>query len=252
MLQRLQKIIADRGYCSRRHAEELITAGQVKVNNRLVRELGLKFEEDTCVIEIEGNLLPPALKEYHYLMINKPLGFICTMDDPQGRKTVDLLVPSQYGRLYPVGRLDINSSGLLFMTNDGEFAELVTHPSSSLGKTYRVEMDAAMKVKEKKALESGIRLEDGMTSPAQVRIVSVGLSKTVFDITIHEGKNREVRRMVEALGHHVESLKRIAIGDVKLGDLPSGAYKELSEETVNHIKELCLYNKAHNTYKKDA
>lgn len=250
METRLQKIIADRGFCSRRKAEEYIQAGKVKVDGALVTELGNKFEEDTCIVEVDGTVLRPLKKTFHYLKVNKPLGFICSMNDPQGRKTVDLLVPTKYGRLFPVGRLDINSSGLLLMTDDGDFANLVMHPSSSLGKTYIVTVDGILKSEEKEKLAKGILLEDGMTAPAEVKTISVWPDKSVFEITIHEGRNRQIRRMVEALGHKTYALKRVQVGPIKLGDLPRGAYEEIPLSTVEEMKRLCRENKKNNTYKK--
>ncbi len=252
MLTRLQKIMADRGYCSRRKAEELIQDGRVEVDGVKVTELGSKFEEDTAVIKIGDDVLNPLQgKKYHYILVNKPLGFICSLSDDRGRKTVDLLVPSEYGRLFPVGRLDINSSGLLIMTDDGDFANLVMHPSSGLEKTYRAEVSGKLTPDDVRRMEAGIMLEDGKTAPAEVEVVSVSDRYSVFEITIHEGKNREVRRINEALGHETLTLERTKIGPLILGDMPHGAYIDIPESTVQKIKEQCLYNKAHNTYKKE-
>lgn len=252
MLVRLQKIMADRGYCSRRTAEDLISSGKVKVDGILVTELGNKYEEDTCVIDVNGRTLKPKESGagFHYVLINKPLGFICTLSDTMGRKTVDLLVPREYGRLFPVGRLDINSSGALILTDDGDFANLVMHPSSSFPKTYLVTIDGLLKAEHRRKLQNGIMLEDGMTAPAEVRVLLMTLDRSRFEITIHEGKNREVRRMVQALGFNTISLSRIAIGPIKLDGLPSGAYDDIPLDTIEKIKKICLANKATNTYVK--
>jgi 23S rRNA pseudouridine2605 synthase len=252
MLTRIQKIIADRGYCSRRRAEELIQKGLVSADGQKITELGTKLEEDTTVITIGNTVLRPADRpaEHTYLLINKPLGFITTMADDRGRKTVDLLVPTKYGRLFPVGRLDINSSGALIMTDDGEFANLVMHPSSQFPKTYEVTIDREFTSAEQMKLEKGIMLEDGLTAPAQVRRIRNGMEESVFEITIHEGKNREVRRMVEALGHVTLALTRTQLGPLSIADLPSGSFAEIPPETIKAIKNQCLFNKAHNTYQK--
>lgn len=251
MLVRLQKIIADRGYCSRRRAEDLISQGKVEADGNVIKELGMKFEEDTVVIKIGNAVLNPEKKVFHYILVNKPLGFICSLHDDVGRKTVDLLAPSEYGRLFPVGRLDINSTGLLIMTDDGEFANLVMHPSSGLEKTYQAEVDGEMTEEDCLRMEKGVMLEDGRTAPSQVTILSSSPRRSLFNITIHEGKNREVRRMNEALGFNTISLCRIKIGPLELNDMPSGAYIDIPLDMVNKIKEKCLYNKAHNTYKKE-
>jgi 23S rRNA pseudouridine2605 synthase len=252
MLVRLQKIIADRGYCSRRTAEDLIAQGQVSVDDKVVTELGSKFEEDTVVIKIGNNVLKPRVgSEFHYVLVNKPLGFLTALSDQRGRKTVDLLVPETYGRLFPVGRLDINTSGALIMTDDGDFANLVSHPSSSFPKTYEVTVNGLLSTAERNKIKTGIMLEDGMTSPAELRIINLTLDESTVAVTIHEGKNREIRRMMEALGHEVLELKRTAIGPIALGDLPRGAYREIPKDTVEQIRELCLKNKANNTFVKD-
>lgn len=248
-LVRLQKIIADRGYCSRRKAEELILENKVYVDNKLVNTLGEKFEEDECVIKIENTILNPIKsKQFSYLLLNKPVGVITTMSDDRNRKTVADLIPPKFGRVFPVGRLDINTSGLIIMTNDGEFANLVTHPSSSFTKTYLVLIDGTLSTQEKEKLEKGVLLEDGMTAPSKVTIKKVDLEKTIFEIEIHEGRNRQVRRMVEAINHQTLALRRVKIGPINIGELKVGAFRELDEDIINQIKTTCRYNKAHNTY----
>lgn len=248
-LVRLQKIIADRGYCSRRKAEEYIQENKVYVDDKLVNTLGEKFDEDTCVIKINGVLLKPSKKDkYTYLLLNKPVGVITTMSDDRNRKTVADLIPPRYGRLFPVGRLDINTSGIIFMTDDGDFANLVTHPSSSFTKTYLVLIDGQLTLQEKAKLENGVLLEDGMTAPAKVSLKKMDVDKTIFEIQIHEGRNRQVRRMVEAINHNTLALRRIKIGPVSIGDLQVGAFKELDTSIIDQIKQTCRYNKQHNTY----
>jgi len=250
-LIRLQKIIADRHYCSRRKAEELILNNKVYVDNKLVNTLGLKFDDENVIIKIENTILKPSKSnKYAYLLLNKPVGVITTSSDDRNRKTVLDLIPPTYQRLFPVGRLDINTSGAIILTNDGEFANLVMHPSSSLGKTYLVMIDGILTEQEKNKLENGILLEDGLTSKAKVNIKSIEKDKSIFEIEIHEGRNRQIRRMVEAINHKTLALKRIKIGIIKLGDLPKGAYIEIPNQTIDQIKKLCKYNKAHNTYVK--
>ncbi|MBP3713493.1 MAG: rRNA pseudouridine synthase [Bacilli bacterium] len=251
MLVRLQKIIADRGYCSRRRAEELILEGKVFVDDKLENTLGNKFEEDKVIIKIEDTILKPVVnKSFHYIMLNKPIGYICSLKDDRGRKTVNMLLPKELGRLFPVGRLDINSSGLLLMTDDGEFSNLVMHPSSSLDKTYKVEIDGQLTMEDKKHLEQGIVLEDGITAPCKVNIISIEIGKTTFEITIHEGRNRQIRRMVEAIGHKTISLTRLRIGPIVMSNLHRGEFKEVPSNLVDEIKQTCKYNKEHNNYVK--
>ena len=251
-LVRLQKIIADRGYCSRRKAEEYIQEGKVFVDNKLVNTLGEKFDEDTCIIKVNGVILNPIKKDkYTYLLLNKPVGVITTMSDDRNRKTVADLIPPRYGRLFPVGRLDINTSGIIFMTDDGDFANLVTHPSSSFTKTYLVLIDGQLTQDEKNKLENGVILEDGITAPAKVTLRKMDIDKTIFEIQIHEGRNRQVRRMVEAINHNTLALRRIKIGPVSIGDLQVGAFRELDNNIIDQIKQTCRYNKQHNTYKKN-
>jgi len=251
MLVRLQKIIADRGFCSRRKAEELILDNKVYVDNQLVNTLGNKYEEDQVVIKIGDKVLKPlTAKKFYYLLLNKPIGYITTLSDDRERKTVKDLIPSKYGRLFPVGRLDINTSGALIMTNDGDFANLVTHPSSSLGKVYQVTVKGILTSLDVKKLENGIMLEDGLTCPSKVNVLFTSTDVSIFNIEIHEGRNRQVRRMCEAIYKDVKYLKRIKIGPINLGDLPKGEFREIDLKTIDTIKKQCLYNKNHNTYKK--
>lgn len=249
-LLRLQKIIADRGYCSRRHAEELIEKGKVRVNGILVTELGSKFHEDVN-ITISGVDVPPVKKtNFTYLLINKPIGVVTTMSDDRGRRIVTELVPSSYGRLFPVGRLDINTSGLLILTDDGEFANLVTHPSSMLEKTYLAKITGVIKPDEIKRLKNGVMLEDGLTSPAKVEIQTVSPEFSIIKVTIHEGKKREVRRMINAVGHEVIALMRVQIGPIKL-TLKTGQHAEAKMSDIELIKKICIQNRSRNTYVKN-
>lgn len=243
-LDRLSKIIANRGYCSRRSAEGLITSNKVKVDGVIENELGKKFPLN-CKIEIEGKELKPIHKDQLvYLALNKPVGVICTAKDPEGRKTVLDLIPKKYGRVSPIGRLDINSEGLLLLSNDGEFINLITHPSSSPDKTYEVTIDSKLSNEQINELQKGILLEDGMTSPCIVKEKEV--DKAIYLITIHEGKNREVRRMMQYFSKNVLSLKRISIGFINIGKLEKGNIAELPSNVVERLKKECIKRKALN------
>lgn len=241
---RLQKIIADRGFCSRRKAEELIEAGRVSVDGETVLELGSAFDPD-CAIEIDGYLLAKVGQKV-YLAVNKPLGFLCTDSDPEDRKLVTKLVPPQYGRVFPVGRLDINSEGLTLLTNDGDFANLVMHPSSSPDKVYEVKVDKRLSEKELQEIQKGVMLEDGMTAPASIRETGISLYGCTYQLSIHEGKNREIRRIMEVFGRRVLSLKRTAIGVIRLRDMPRGAYREIPPKVVEQMVADCNRRKIQN------
>lgn len=247
-LERLAKIIANRGYCSRRKAEELISSGHVKVDGKVETELGKKYPNN-CSIDIDGQTVRVLPKDkLVYLALNKPVGFVCSASDPEGRRVVTELIPKKYGRVSPVGRLDINSQGLLFLSNDGEFINLITHPSSSPNKTYEVLVDSRLSSDELKELQEGILLEDGMTSPCKVKEVYFTDHSACYDVTIHEGKNREVRRMMQYFNKKVLSLTRIKIDIVSLGKLQKGSFVELPSTIVAKIKEGCLERKKNNTF----
>jgi len=248
MEERLSKIIANRGYCSRRDAEVLIAGGKVEVDGKIETELGKKFD-NSCKIIIEGNELKPIKEnELVYLAINKPLGFVCTADDPEGRKIVTDLVPKKYGKVYCVGRLDINSQGLLFLSNDGDFINLITHPSSSPDKTYEVLVDSKLTESEMKELSEGILLEDGMTSPCKIKEKWASNNTACYSITIHEGKNREVRRMMQYFSKNVLQLTRVKIGKISLGKLQKGNFIEIPKNIAESIKKECLERKKNNKF----
>lgn len=255
--ERLQKVIAERGYCSRRKAEELIQKGRVTVDGKVVDTLGETVSPDAH-IEIDGTPLPTKEEMESrkvYIAVYKPLGFICSAFDPQHRRLITELIPPRYGRVYPVGRLDINSEGLVFMTNDGEFANLITHPSSSPEKVYEVKIDTRLTPQQQEELRNGIMLEDGMTAPCQVKEIAFSLSEVthsingVYRITLTEGRNREVRRMMQYFGKNVLTLKRTQIGMVKLGKLRKGSYVVLPDPIVQRIMEDCRLRKMQNDYR---
>ena len=246
--QRIQKVISQLGYCSRRKAEELLKEKRIKVNGILVEELGFMCTSDD-EIQVDDVIINPKddIKPV-YLMINKPVDVVSTAFDPQGRKTVIDLVPKSYGRVFPVGRLDQNSQGLLILTNDGEFANLVTHPSSSPDKEYVVHVKNPVNGDEIDKLAKGLYIitEGYRACSAKASVIEDNEEDCVFSITIHEGKKREVRHMMETLNHPVISLKRIRIGNILLNDLKEGEYQEIPQSTIDELKKTCLHNKETN------
>lgn len=216
---RLNKYLAQAGVASRRHADELIASGAVRVNGRVVRELGTVVLNGDCV---EVDRIPAIVpSEQTYLVLNKPVGVVTTMQDPQGRRTVADLLPAG-ARVVPVGRLDYATSGVLLLTDDGELAHRLLHPRFGAEKTYRATIAGRLSSEEVRRLNRGIALDDFRAAGAKVRVVAVRRDRCVVDITIHEGRNRQVRRMFEALGHPVLVLTRTRFGPLRLGGLPPG------------------------------
>lgn len=251
--ERIQKLLSEYGYCSRRKAEALIQEGRVKVNGVIVTELGFKCSR-TDDIQVDDNSITNETKDKSvYLMLNKPLDYVSTLSDPQGRPTVVDLVPKTYGRVFPVGRLDHNSTGLILMTNDGEFANLVTHPSSSPEKEYLVRGKNPINGDEVERLEKGLYLirEGYKALPAKAKVLEDNEKNCVLSIIIHEGKKREVRHMMETLGHPVISLTRIRIGNIHLGRLAPGKCQEIAPDVIDKLKKECLANKANNDFVKE-
>ncbi len=234
--QRLQKIIAAAGHCSRRRAEELITAGRVRVDGR-VAVVGDKADGQSALITIDNQPLQPAEKLL-YVLINKPVGTVTTLSDPEGRPVVTDLVKDLSLRLFPVGRLDINTSGLLLMTNDGGLANRLAHPSHQVDKRYLVKVRGHLSDAAKRQLQEGVTLEDGVTSPAQLVNLRISGSHTWFELIIHEGRNRQVRRMCEAVGHQVSRLVRIGYAFLSLGDLAPGQKRFLSDQEIKRLQGL--------------
>jgi len=233
-LQRLHKVLAHAGIESRRAAEEMILAGRVAVNGRVVTTLGTKVDPERDVITVDGRPIPRRVKRV-YLMLNKPPGYITTVTDPERRPTVMDLVPHT-PRIYPVGRLDANSEGLMLLTNDGEFANLLAHPRYSFEKEYHVAVPGTVKEEDLRTLRDGVVIEGGRTAPAKVRVLSSDGKITWLSITIHEGRNRQIRRMLHALGYRVERLIRVRVGPLWLGSLPRGAYRHLTPAEVRKMK----------------
>ena len=232
MAERLQKIIAESGLMSRRAAELAISEGRVRINDMPAR-LGDRGESSDR-ITLDGVELPRK-EEKRYYMLNKPRGYVCSLHDEQGRKSVRELLPASAGRVYPVGRLDLMSEGLLLLTNDGEFANRVMHPSSRILKTYRTRVEGDGLEARVARLREPFELDGVSVRAVRVRILKKTDREAVLDITIGEGRNREIRRMCEEAGLHVARLTRIAEGELRLGDLPSGRYRTLSAEEIASV-----------------
>ena len=226
-LVRLQKLLAQSGVASRRKCEELMLAGQVEVDGEVVTRLGTKVDPRTAVIRVEGKRLPP-MSPHVYLVLNKPRGVVSTMSDPQGRRTLTDLVADRPERLFHVGRLDTDTSGLLILTNDGDFAQRLAHPSYEVDKTYVAEVTGEVTKATLRRLTDGVTLEDGPVTVSRTRIVQHGTGKTIVELVIHEGRNKIVRRLLEHVGHPVTRLTRTRIGPVKLGQLKSGELRDLT------------------------
>ena len=232
---RIQKMIADSGYCSRRKAEELISRGKVKVNGHPVK-LGDKcgFKD---LITVDGErIYMPRKKNLLYIMMNKPRGYVTTVSDELDRRCVMDLLDGVEERVYPIGRLDRNSEGLLLFTNDGDFANSIMHPSRHVSKTYRVTIRPDVNDEQLVRLSEGVDIDGKMTLPASVVVKDKAPGRVVLLITIKEGRNRQIRRMCEAVGLEVARLRRISIGPVKLGMLKPGAWRELTAEELRALR----------------
>ncbi|MGI8521933.1 MAG: pseudouridine synthase [Nocardioides sp.] len=226
-LVRLQKLLAQSGVASRRKCEELMLAGLVVVDGEVVTRLGTKVDPRTAVIRVDGQRLPPV-SEHVYLVVNKPPGVVSTMSDPEGRRTLSDLVAERPERLFHVGRLDTDTSGLIVLTNDGDFAQRLAHPSYEVDKTYVAEVEGRATPALVRTLLGGVTLDDGPVSVSSARIVSSTREKSIVELVIHEGRNRIVRRLLDQVGHPVRRLTRIAIGPVQLSGLASGESRELT------------------------
>lgn len=226
--ERLQKFMARCGVASRREAESIILAGRVKVNKKTVTELGTKVDEDNDKVFLDGELIRPEKKHY-YIMLNKPKGYVTTAKDEFERKTVLELVTDIDARLYPVGRLDYDSEGLLLLTNDGDFAFRMTHPTQHIPKKYRAIVSGIPDIGHIMQLRKGVEIDGYITKPAKVELGDTRENTAQLNITISEGKNRQIRKMCEAIGFPVIKLTRVSIGNVTLGNLPKGKWRHLSE-----------------------
>lgn len=235
-IERLQKIISNAGFTSRRGAEKLISQGRVKVDGIVVMQQGMVVDAQKSEILIDNLPLQKTVKKL-YFILNKPVNVVSTAKDERKRKTVVELLPKDIGRIYPVGRLDIDTEGLLLLTNDGELTHRLLHPSYRVYKTYVVELESTLTQGEIQKLREGVYLSDGKTARAQVCVLQ---AKGVFTlkITLHEGKKREIRRMFLALGHRVQKLRRVAFANLSLKGLKTGEYRELTAKEITMLKKI--------------
>ncbi|MBR2823517.1 MAG: rRNA pseudouridine synthase [Clostridia bacterium] len=236
-MMRLQKYMALCGVASRRRAEQMILDGKVQVNGQTVREMGVQVDEEKDQVAVEGEIIRPE-GEKHYIAYYKPIGEVTTVSDPEGRATVMDKFRDYPVRLFPVGRLDYDSEGLLLLTNDGELMNRLLHPSREVSKVYLIKASNDVTEEEIRSLRRGVMIEGKLTSPAEVRLIRKEAFDTVLLISIHEGRNRQVRKMVEAVGHQVVSLRRVAFGPILLGDLPRGQWRHLTDTEVRKLKAL--------------
>lgn len=242
---RIQKVLSEQGVCSRRAAEQIIREGRVRLNGRPV-SLGDKMDTARDLLTVDGQrVYIPRVQEKMYIMLYKPRGYITTTSDERGRKTVMDLVSDVPVRVFPIGRLDKDSEGMLLFTNDGEFANLLTHPSHGVSKLYRVTVRPHATEQQVLQLTQGVTLDDGTTTqPAVIQVVADEPGRTVLEMTIREGKNRQIRRMCEAVGLEVIRLRRSAMGAVKLGMLQPGQYRELTKSEVAALRAAAVKGKA--------
>ena len=232
--ERLQKYIAGSGVTSRRKAEELILSGLVKVNGITVTELGTKIDPDKDVVTVDNKIIS-EVREHIYIKLYKPEGYVTTVKDQFNRKTVLDLIDIK-DRIYPIGRLDYSTSGLLLLTNDGDLANKLMHPRYHIFKTYIAETEGRISDESIKNLKTGVMIDSGKTAPAKVKLLKYMNNKSLVQISIYEGKNRQVRKMLESVGHSVRSLKRVSFGEINLDDLTVGSWKYLSREEIVFLK----------------
>lgn len=232
---RLQKYLASCGVASRRNAEKMIADGRISVNGIIVCEQGVQVDENTDKVCLDGVPVYPE-QEKHYLAYNKPIGEVTTAKDPEGRTTVMDRFRDYPVRLFPVGRLDYDSEGLLLLTNDGELMNQLLHPSYEIKKTYLTKVSNYVTDEKLILLRKGVMVEGRMTSPAEVRLIRHDAFSTELLISIHEGRNRQVRKMIAAIGHQVVHLKRVRFGPVLLGDLPSGMWRKLTPDEISKLR----------------
>lgn len=233
---RINKFLAENSIASRRHADEMISAGRVKINGEIAK-LGADVAENDIVSVDDVPVIVEEKKEEYYIM-NKPKGVVCTVSDDRSRKTVMDLLPNTVGRVFPVGRLDYATEGLLILTNDGDLAYRLTHPKAEVPKTYMARIEGTLTEKDLNPIRSGIELDGVLTKKCKAHIVETNKAYTKVHITITEGRNRQVRRMFEAIGRNVEFLKRISIGQLKLSGLDRGEMRPLTELEIAYLKGL--------------
>lgn len=234
---RLQKYLASCGVASRRGSEEIIRQGRVKLNGETVTEMGIQIDEDNDVVLFDDSIVRPENKKI-YIMLNKPVGFVTTVNDDKGRDTVMELVSDIPARIYPVGRLDYDTEGLLLMTNDGDLTYKITHPKNNVEKTYIAEVTGNITMDTLLKLRRGVVIDGVKTSPAKVEVIGATQLGTKLEITIHEGRNRQVRKMFESVGCIVKRLKRTREAGLILGHVPLGRWRKLTESEVNMLKKI--------------
>ena len=240
MQQRLQKLIAAAGIASRRHGEELIAAGEVTVNGKIVSALGAKADPETDHIKVKGRLINPLLQkhEHVYILLNKPKGYLSSMADPEGRPLVTDLIPSRLGRLHPVGRLDFNTEGLLLLTNDGDFTNLITSARNRIAKVYEVKVKGVPPERAIERLRRGIEIGKGeRTAAAKVCKLREIKANSWFEVTLHQGRNQQIRRMFDSIGHSVVKLRRTRIGTLDDKGMPLGKWRRLKETEVKRLSQ---------------
>ena len=236
MKQRLAKFIAHAGLTSRRKAEEWIRLGSISVNGQIVTNVATNVDPEHDRIDVEGKGIRP--ERLTYAAFNKPKGVMCTLADPHSRNTLSDWLPQKLGRVYPVGRLDKDSTGLLLLTNDGELSNRLIHPRYKVSKIYFVEIQGPFRIEDKSKLERGIQLEDGRTLPCSLNILSVGNKASRLQFELKQGKKRQIRRMLAALGYGVKTLHRVAIGPIELGPLAQGKWRLLQPGEVSQLKRV--------------
>lgn len=254
MQERLQKIIAAAGIASRRKAEEMITAGQVAVNGHVVTELGTKADPEKDHIKVRGRLLS-SLKDQEkiYILLNKPVGYLTSRSDPQKRQLVtDLVGPSYGSKVHPVGRLDLNTEGLILLTNDGEFTNLITHASHHVPKVYEVKVKGKPSTVQINKLSRGVLIDGVKTAPTQIRLMEETETNAWYEVTLHEGRNQQIRKMFDSIGHSVVKLRRIAIGFLKEEKMKPGEFRFLREAEVKRFYRLGGKDALKKTVKKAA
>lgn len=233
-LIRLQKLLQQAGVASRRRCEELMLDGEVEVDGEVVTRLGTKVDPRTAVVRVSGRRLPPV-SDFVYLVLHKPTGVVSTMSDPQGRRTLGDVVADRPERLFHVGRLDTDTSGLILLTNDGDFAQVVAHPSFEIDKTYVAEVDGEVGRDVVARLREGVTLDDGPVAASAAKVRQATAQRSVVELTIHEGRNRIVRRMLDHVGHPVRKLSRTQLGPIRLAGLKPGALRELTSEELGEL-----------------
>lgn len=237
MEERLQKVMSEFGVASRRKCEDMIINGRVKVNGCLITELGSKVDKEQDIIEVDGKTIKGCEGKI-YILLNKPVGYITSAKDQFGRPTVLDLLNGISVRVFPIGRLDYDTEGLILLTNDGDITYTITHPKHNIEKTYRALIRGEASENDIESFNRGIAIEDYVTSPARMEIIRYAKGNSVVDITIHEGKNRQVRKMCSAIGHEVIKLKRIRIGRIGLGELKTGEWRYLKDAEIEYLKGL--------------